>query len=125
MHLRNYPHYFVKDGERRAVYYTAQVRELLALGWRREEAIESKSTDKPASNLSAAPASTPEVEKIEADVVIEEVSKEQETKDAKLPIFDFMTKPELLQYALDKGVDLPNNMLKAELVAECKRLANG
>lgn len=120
MHLRNYPHYFVKDGERRAVYYTAQVRELLALGWRREETIKNEPVRSPAPT--SAPTPTAE---IEADVVIEEVSKEQEQKDAKLPVFDFMTKPELLQYALDRGVDLPNNMLKAELVAECKKLANG
>lgn len=123
MHLRNYPHYFVKDGERRAVYYTAQVRELLALGWRREETAKNEPVRSPAPT--SAPAPIAEIEEIEADVVVEEVSKEQEEKDVKLPVFDFMTKPELLQYALDRGVDLPNNMLKAELVAECKKLADG
>lgn len=119
MHLRNYPHYFVKDGERRAVYYTAEVRELLALGWRREETAQSEPAPAPAAEPEA------KVERIEADVVVDEPDQKAEEKDAKLPVFDFMTKPELLQYALDRGVDLPNNMLKAELVAECKRLANG
>lgn len=119
MHLRNYPHYFVKDGERRAVYYTAEVRELLALGWRREEA----EAPKPAKTKQPESVEEPVAERIEADVVIDEPA--EKTEEAKLPVFDFMTKPELLQYALDRGVDLPNNMLKAELTAECKRLANG
>jgi hypothetical protein len=33
-----------------------------------------------------------------------------------------MTKIELLEYAMDRGVDLPNNMLKAEMVKACKQL---
>ena len=121
MHLRNYPHYFVKDGKRRAVYYTAEVRELLALGWRREETEMLKPAE--AEQSKAESPAEPMTERVEADVIVDEPT--TKTEEAKLPVFDFMTKPELLQYALDRGVDLPNNMLKAELVAECKRLANG
>jgi hypothetical protein len=35
---------------------------------------------------------------------------------------DSMTKAELLDYAMDHGVDLPNNDLKAEILAACKEI---
>jgi len=35
---------------------------------------------------------------------------------------DKMTKAELLDYAMDHGVDLPNNDLKAEILAACKEI---
>lgn len=107
MHLRNYPQYFVKDGERIAVYYTADARDLKAQGWKPEE------TKKPAPEP-VKPAAKPE--KIEAELVIEE------EPESPKPEFEFMTRTELLAYALERGVDLPNNSLKAELVEACKKL---
>jgi len=105
MHLRNYPQYFVKDGERIAVYYTADARDLKAQGWKPEET-------KPA----AKPEPEPKPEEIKVEVVADEPTGDGE------PEFEFMTKPELLAYALERGVDLPNNALKAELIEACKKL---
>jgi hypothetical protein len=36
-----------------------------------------------------------------------------------------MTKAELLDWALDRGHDLPNNDLKAEIFAKCKEIEAG
>jgi hypothetical protein len=133
MHLHGYPKYYVKDGKRRAVYYTADARDLTASGWRPEEEKQAAAT-KPAKTTKPAPApprveaptSAPEpVEKIEVEVV-EGPTNEAEPKGTEdLPDFEFMTKPELLEYAMRRGVDLPNNALKAELVKACRELANG
>lgn len=132
MHLHGYPKYYVKDGKRRAVYYTADARDLTASGWRPEEekqvaAAKPEKVNKPAP----APLDTKEpnaalepVEKIEVEV-IEDVTNEVESKNIEdLPDFEFMTKPELLEYAMRRGVDLPNNALKAELVKSCRELTD-
>lgn len=113
MHLKDYPQYYVKGSERRAVYFTGDARDLRSQGWHKEEPKAAPQEAPPAE----AKVSLIKPEKVEVDVIIEE----PQPKD--LPDFDFMTKVELLSYAMDKGVDLPNNMLKADLVAECKRLA--
>lgn len=122
MHLRGYPKYFLKGGKRRAVYYTAEAAELLTLGWTpEEEAVKEKAEPKTES----APATEvkPEPEKVEVEVVEDEPGDEQEPATAsELPNFDFMTKAELLQYALDRGADLSSNTLKAELVEACRKL---
>ena len=106
MHLPGYPHYYVKDGERVAVYFTGEARDLRAMGWVREES-------KPAKVIESKPEPVAEVE---VDVVLDTA------EEADQPEFEFMTKPELLAYALQRGVDLPNNALKAELVEACKKL---
>lgn len=117
MYVRGFPKYYVKDGERRAVYYTAEVRDLTSLGWVAEEspkkAAKAKSAPEPATE--SKPQEQSEAPRLEADVVVEGESDSQ-------PSFDFMTKNELLQYALDRGVDLPNNAPKAQLVEACKAL---
>jgi hypothetical protein len=105
MHLRKFPHYYVKDGERRAVFYSVEARDLRSLGWEREDLVAVK------AEASAEPGAADETET------------EPETEQiAEKPNFDFMTKVELLEYALDRGVDLPNNALKAELIEACKAL---
>lgn len=118
MYVRGFPKYYVKDGERRAVYYTAEVRDLTSLGWVAEESpkkatTKAKPAPEPAPELQ--PQGQPEAPRLEADVVVEGDTDSQ-------PSFDFMTKNELLQYALDRGVDLPNNAPKAQLVEACKAL---
>lgn len=112
MHLPGYPHYYVKDGERVVVYFTGEARDLRATGWVREESKPVKVVE-PEPEL-VAQADT--AEEIQVDVVID--APEQVDQ----PEFEFMTKPELLAYALERGVDLPNNALKAELVEACKKL---
>lgn len=102
MHLRNFPHYYVKDGERVAVYYTADARDLTAMGWKREEA--------------AKPAPAAEQPKTE---VAEEAPEAVESEEVDL---ELLTRVELLKYAADRGVDLPNNAVKAELIEACRKL---
>ena len=128
MHLRNYPQYFVKDGKRRAVYYTGDARDLTARGWRPEKR-EEKPAEQPAQ-------STPEPAKVEAlpelvnpepiappipfDIVDDDI-----TPFPVSPNFEEFTKAELLSYALERGVDLRNNAPKAEILAECKERFGG
>jgi len=114
MHLRNFPKYYLKDGKRRAVFYTADARDLIAMGWKLEKQSEPQ---KEAAKKAAEPVlSSPE--KIEIEIV------DESTSDAEvLPgDFEFMTKTQLLKYAADRGVDLPNNALKSELVEACQKL---
>lgn len=111
MHLKDYPHYYVKGSERRAVYFTGDARDLRSQGWEPEKKVAAKPEQKATEPVPAEP------ERVEVDVVLDA----PEPQD--LPSFEFMTKAELLSYAMDHGVDLPNNMLKAEVIAECKKLA--
>lgn len=111
MHLKDYPHYYVKGSERRAVYFTGEARDLRSQGWEPEKEAPVEPEKKASEPVSVEP------ERIEVDVVFDA----SEPQD--LPSFEFMTKAELLSYAMDRGVDLPNNMLKAEVIAECKKLA--
>lgn len=116
MHLKNYPHYYVKGSERRAVYFTGDARDLRSQGWRKEGEEMATPVKKAVEAVIPEPAPV-EPERIEVEVVADKPKLEE------LPSFEFMTKTELLSYAMDRGVDLPNNMLKAELIAECKKLA--
>jgi hypothetical protein len=102
MHLRPYPQAYVKGDERRLVYYTVEARELRENGWVRE------SGDEP-----EAPAT------VEAAEEKAEFEPEPVVGD---PDFEAMTKRELLQYAADNGIDLPDNALKAELIEACKAI---
>ena len=136
MHIRNYPQFFVKDGKRRAVYYTAQARELIALGWLPEEKaqkgqpVEKETVKEVQKEEIAEPVSLetevklePKPENIEVEIVADPFSTPQPTEN-KVTDFDFLTRPALLKYALDRGVDLPNNALKADLVKACKEIQN-
>ena len=124
MHLRGYPKYYVKNGKRRAVYYTSEVRDLTALGWRPEG--DSTPVEKPAKKVAAKPATElapePVAEKIEIEVVEEKTLAPELASTEELPDFEFMTKPELIEYAAECGETLQPNSLKADLVAACKKL---
>lgn len=133
MHLQGYPKYYVKNGKRRPVYYTADARDLTASGWRPEE---EKQTVKAGPEKAANPAPAPlceeepktapkPLEKINVEVVEDTALAVEPGNTEELPDFEFMTKSELLQYAMNRGVDLPNNALKYELVKACRELADG
>jgi len=127
MHLKGYPKYYTKDGERRPVYYTADARDLTAMGWKPEEDkhVSPDKTEKaPKTNKPVAVETTLAVEKIEVEVVEDEPEGVTAKQESELPDFEFMTKPELLEYALQRGVELPINTLKSELVKSCRKLAN-
>ena len=98
------------------------------MGWKPEEDKPAKASkaekvlkaDKPAAV--EAPLA---VEKIEVEVVEDEPKGVIAKQESELPDFEFMTKPELFEYASHRGVELPINTLKSELVKSCRELANG
>lgn len=111
-HLKKLPTYFVKDGKRRGAFYTIQARELTAAGWVEEG--EKAEAAKPIERL-------PEI--------VNEVGAEpyDSTESLTEPLaegddLDSMTKAELLDWALEKGHDLPNNDLKSEILSACKEI---
>ena len=111
-HLDKLPTWFVKGDERRAAYYTIQARELRADGFVEEG--EKAVAAKPLERL-------PEI--------VNEVGAEpyDSTESLTEPMaeeddLDSMTKAELLDWALEHGEDLPNNNLKAEILAKCKEI---
>jgi hypothetical protein len=110
MHLPGYPHYYVKDGQRRPVYYTAEVRDLRASGWAPEEAVKAEVKPEPARLPMQQEALVPEL-------VIDEEAEQG------LPAFEFMTKAELIKYATARGVELDSTSLKADLITACKEIA--
>lgn len=111
-HLAKMPTYFVKGDERRAAYYTVDAQELLAQGYveeGREDAAEPQAHE---------PKPVPEV--------VVEAGGDAFDMEAKLEIeeesLDEMTKTELLEYAMEHGVDLKNNAPKAEILKACKEI---
>jgi hypothetical protein len=112
MHLAGYPKYFVKDGKRRAVYFTGEVRDLIAMGWRPE--------GRPKPERKIQPEPEPEPEPVaQTEEVIVEIQVEGATEK---PAFEFMTKAELIKYAKDRGVELQQTSLKAEMIEACEAL---
>jgi hypothetical protein len=111
-HLKKLPTYFVKGDERRAAYWTVQARELRAQGF--VEETEKAEVRKP-------------IEK-QPEIVVEAGSTAYDSTDslqepqAEENDLDGMTKAELLDWALDRGHDLPNNDLKAEILKACKEI---
>ena len=109
-HLDKLPTWFVKGDERRGAYYTIQARELLADGWAEE-----------GGKAAPAPQPKPQPE------IVNEVGAEpyDSTESLTEPLgetLEEMTKAELLDWALERGVDLPNNDRKAEIFAACKKI---
>lgn len=121
MHLRNYPQYFVKDGKRRPVYYTADASQLRALGWRPEGQPEPERQKEAQKPVIVEQETKPE--KLEVEVV-EEVAMATASDDAEepLPDLEFMTKNELIKFAADHGEALQSTALKADLVEACRKL---
>lgn len=108
-HLKKLPTYFVKDGVRKAAYYTVTARELRAEGYVEE-------------GEKAAPAPAP---KPIPEVVVE-AGGDAFDMEAKLEVeeesLDEMTKAELLDYAMERGHDLKNALPKAEILKLCKEI---
>ena len=113
-HLKKLPTYFVKGDKRRAAYYTIQARELSSKGYVEEDG-------KKAEPMDLLDKRQPEIvnevgaEPYDSTESLTEPMAEEEDLDS-------MTKAELLDYALERGVDLPNNGLKAEILAACKEI---
>ena len=110
MHLRKLPTWFVKDGKRRAAYYTVQARELRAKGYVEEG--EKAVAYKPAERQ-------PE---IVPEAGVEPFDSTESLTEPMAEALEEMTKAELLEWALERGHDLPNNDKKAEIFAACKEI---
>lgn len=110
-HLKKLPTWFIKEGERRrAAYYTIQARELRALGYTEEgeKAVAAKPVER------------------QPEIVVEAGAEPYDsTESLTEPIaesLEEMTKAELLDWALERGHDLPNNDRKADILAACKEI---
>lgn len=109
-HLDKLPTWFVKGDERRAAYYTIQARELREIGYVEE-------------GKKAAPAPRPKpLPEIVNEVGAEPFDSTESLTEPVAESLEEMTKAELLDWALDRGVDLPNNDRKAEIFAACKEI---
>lgn len=111
-HLKKLPTYFVKGDERRAAYWTVQARELRAKGFVEEG--ERAEVRKPVERQ-------PEII-VEAGTTAYDSTDALQEPQAKENDLDGMTKAELLDWALDRGHDLPNNELKSEILKTCKEI---
>jgi hypothetical protein len=116
MHLAGFPHTYVKEGHApRLACYTVEARELRADGWVRDEKASASEPD---------PVEEPGVPVDEIIEAVDELITAAEEMEPVVGDIDFeaMTKRELLQYAMDHGVDLPDNALKAELIEACEAI---
>jgi hypothetical protein len=111
-HLKKLPTWFVRDGGRRSAFFTIQARELLAAGWVEEG--EKAEKRKPIEKQ-------PEIV-VEAGTTAYDSTDALQEPQAEEDDLDGMTKAELLDWALDRGHDLPNNDLKAEILKACKEI---
>ena len=107
-HLKKLPTYFVKDGVRRAAYYTIQAREFRAAGFVEEGA--------PAESAPVAP-KVPEQPVVAGGDGFEDLMADEIQED-----LDSMTKAELLEWAYEQGHDLKNALPKAEILKACKEI---
>jgi len=112
-HLKKLPTYFVKGDKRRAAYYTIQARELREAGYveEGEKAVAAKPIER-----------QPEIVN---EVGAEPYDSTESLTEPMAESLEEMTKAELLDWALDRGHDLPNNDLKAEIFAKCKEIEAG
>jgi hypothetical protein len=130
MHLRGFPRYYVKDGDRRAVYYTADARDLRAQGWLPEEKPVADTKSEPAKPVAAGKGLGSRIHEHfaieplgEPEPQTEVAEEPQEgTLEPLPPIFESLTKPELIHYAFKRGVKLQPALSKAELIEACKKL---
>lgn len=111
-HLDKLPTWFVKGDERRAAYWTVQARELRAQGFIEEG--KKAQVRKPIERQ-------PEII-VEAGTTAYDSTDALQESQAEENDLDGMTKAELLDWALDRGHDLPNNDLKAEILKACKEI---
>lgn len=111
-HLKELPTWFVKDGVRRAAYYTIQARELEEAGYIEEG--KKAQVRKPIEKQ-------PEILVEAGGTAYDSIDSLQEPQ-AEEDDLDGMTKAELLDWALDQGVDLKNALPKAEVLAACKEI---
>ena len=108
MHLQNRPTYFVKDGNRKAVYYTVDARELTEDGW----VVEQDATVASPKPKAAQPKPVQPVQPV------------TELTEASEPDLDGMTRAGLVEFAEANGIEFKSNASKADILEACKEFAN-
>ena len=112
-HLKKLPTYFVKGDERRAAYYTIDARELMARGFTEEGAEPGKPIEV------HEPKPVPEIlVEVGVDAFDTEAIKDEGSEDN----LEDMTKVELLEFAMERDVELKNNLPKSEILKACREL---
>jgi hypothetical protein len=122
MHLKNRPVYFVKDGNRRAVYYSVDARELAEGGWEIEQSIPTPTappevklaqlkSDQGPTGVSGIPGPT--------GIMVEEPVIEPTEPD-----LDGMTRAELIEFAEANDIEFKSNAPKADILEACKEFAD-
>ena len=118
---RNTCEWMTKDGRRKRVCWSVDKAEKKAQGW----AVEGE--EKPARKAEALP-KLPEiaveagVDAYEPDSLSYNVIEDAESPEAADKDLGEMTKAELLEWAMDRGHDLPNNDRKSEILEACKEI---
>lgn len=98
MHLNKLPTWFVKDGERRPVYYTVDARELSEEGWEPEEEVKEH-------EISVTGVAIPITSPQPAEEVEEDLTQ--------------MTKAELVDYAKAYNIEIDPGALKSVILEAC------
>jgi len=106
--MPNFEQYFVRGDDRKKFYWSIDKREAKQRGWIEED----KTAEAPA------PKPIPEVAVEVGSDAFDMEAKVEEPSES----LNEMTKAELLDWALERGVDLPNNDRKADILAACKEI---
>ena len=114
MHLKNRPTYFVKDGKRKAVFYTVYARELTEAGWVPEQEASVVAVQEVEATKEPEPA------KVEAP--IEEPAPTEEATTVNL---DDMTRAELVEFAEANNIEFKSYASKSDILEACKGFVNG
>lgn len=126
MYLKNAPVYFVRDGVRRPVYHSVRANELIARGWRKEDAVEAPKPEaeaiKEESTSYVQPSAEPSVEpstepKTEAPSAPEPSEEEEDIHS--------MKKSELIQYAELHGIEVDSHDLKSVILETICQVEHG
>jgi hypothetical protein len=134
MYLKNAPVYFVRDGVRRPVYHSVRANELIARGWRKEDAVEAPKPEaeaiKEESTPYVQPSTEPSVEPSVEPSTELSVEPNAEAPSAPEPSEEeedihSMKKSELIQYAELHGIEVDSHDLKSVILETICQVEHG
>ena len=117
---RNNCEWMTKDGRRKRVCWSVDKAQKKAQGWVVEG--EEKPAVKPEPQKLPEIAVEAGVDAYEPDSLSYNVIEDAEAPEVDEKDLGEMTKAELLEYALERGHDLPNNDRKSEILEACKKI---
>jgi hypothetical protein len=125
MHLKNRPVYFVKDGNRRAVYYSVDARELAQDGWVIEQSTPTPTVPPEANLVQPKPDQEPTgVADIQGSTGIIAEESVIEPAEPVEPDLNGMTRAELMEFAEANGIEFKSNAPKADILEACKEFVD-